>query len=73
MSPPPNWSDMSLPEIVDRLPEATAVFERYGIRLEGYKALEHETLQATAKVHQLDLSEVLTELELLSSGSSSNS
>jgi hypothetical protein len=58
----PIHAKMSVPEIVDNHPETEAVFERYGVRIKGYKALEFENLEATAIVHQLDVQELLKEL-----------
>jgi hypothetical protein len=62
MSNPPITQDMSIPEIVAQYPETKAVFARYGLYVDGYKALAHENLFATSKVHQLNLSELLAEL-----------
>jgi hypothetical protein len=54
--------EMSIPEIVSQYPETKEVFARYGLYVDGYKALEHENLFATSKVHQLDLPKMLAEL-----------
>jgi hypothetical protein len=58
----PIHAEMTVPEIVSHYPETQGVFERHGIRRDGYKALEYETLFATAKVHQLALDALLAEL-----------
>lgn len=44
-------------------PATTAVFEQLGITPQGYKALEHESLLATCKVHQLEPEAVLAQLK----------
>jgi hypothetical protein len=54
--------EMSIPEIVTQYPKTKEVFARYGLHVDGYKALEHENLFATSKVHQLDLPKILAEL-----------
>jgi len=54
--------EMSIPEIVEQYPATQEVFAKYGLHVDGYKALEHENLFATCKVHQLDLSKILKEL-----------
>jgi hypothetical protein len=62
MSSAPITQDMSVPEVLAAHPQTAAVFRKYGIQAEGYKALEFENLFATARVHQLDLSALLSEL-----------
>ena len=54
--------EMSVPEIVSAFPQTEAVFTQYGIPPQGYKALEYETLFATARVHQIELDALLTAL-----------
>jgi len=54
--------DMTIPEIVAKFPQTEAIFNRHGIHSSGYKSLEHENLFATARVHQLDLTALLFEL-----------
>jgi len=54
--------EMSIPEIVTQYPQTKDVFARYGLHVDGYKALEHENLFATSKVHQIDLPKILAEL-----------
>jgi hypothetical protein len=58
----PIHAEMSIPEIVDRFPATEAVFARHGLQVEGYRAIEHESLFATARVHQLPLQPLLAEL-----------
>ncbi len=53
---------MTVPEIVSKYPQTTDVFKQYGIYTDGYKALEHENLFATARVHQIDLKKILADL-----------
>jgi hypothetical protein len=62
MSTPPIHQEMSIPEIVTQYPQTKEVFARYGLYVDGYKALTHENLFATSKVHQLDLPKILAEL-----------
>lgn len=54
--------EMTIPEIVEKYPATEKVFNDFDIRLEGYKAIEFETVFATARVHQLDLDKLLSEL-----------
>lgn len=54
--------EMSIPEIVEKHPGTRSVFSRYGLHVEGYKALEHENLFATSRVHQIDLQAILKDL-----------
>jgi iron-sulfur cluster repair protein YtfE (RIC family) len=54
--------DMSIPEIVEKYPQTQEIFKKYGLRVDGYKALEHENLFATSRVHQIDLQKILHEL-----------
>lgn len=54
--------EMSVPEVVEKFPATDAVFRQYGIQAAGYKALAHENLFATARVHQIDLNALLAEL-----------
>jgi hypothetical protein len=58
----PIHSEMSIPEIVEQFPKTEAVFARHGIQVSGYKAIEFETLFATARVHQLPLQPLIDEL-----------
>ncbi len=61
-APTPITETMSIPEIVEKFPGTKAVFSRYGLHVDGYKALEHENLFATSRVHQIDLQAILHEL-----------
>jgi hypothetical protein len=54
--------EMTIPEIVEKFPQTKDVFKKYGLHVEGYKALEHENLFATSKVHQIDLKKILGDL-----------
>lgn len=53
---------MSIPEIVEKFPATKDVFSRYGLQVQGYKALAHENLFATSRVHQIDLQAILNDL-----------
>ena len=54
--------EMSIPEIVEAFPKTETVFSQYGIHPQGYKALQFETLFATARVHQIDLDTIMNDL-----------
>ena len=54
--------EMSIPEIVEKYPQPKPIFKQYGIQVEGYKAIEHENLFATSRVHQIDLPKILKDL-----------
>lgn len=54
--------EMSIPEIVAQYPQTESVFKRYGLNIAGYRALEHENLFATSRVHQIDLTTILADL-----------
>lgn len=63
MSPKAPITDrMSIPEILAQYPQTQSVFAKYGLHVTGYKALEHENLFATSRVHQIDLQAILTDL-----------
>ncbi len=68
MSNAPITQEMSIPEIVAQYPQTQSVFSRYGLFVEGYKALAHENLFATSKVHQLDLASLLKDLNQAAQG-----
>lgn len=53
---------MTIPEIVEKHPKTRDVFADYGIRVDGYKAIEYENLFATARVHEIDLDKLLADL-----------
>jgi hypothetical protein len=61
-------AEMSVPEIVERFPVTEAIFARHGLQVAGYKAIEHESLFATARVHQLPLQPLLAELNAAALG-----
>jgi hypothetical protein len=58
----PITQEMTIPEIVEQYPQTQAVFKQYGLNVQGYKALEHENLFATSRVHQIDLQKILQDL-----------
>lgn len=60
--------EMSIPEIVKAHPQTKDVFARYGLHVDGYKAIEHENLFATCRVHQIELDKILTELNQIAAG-----
>lgn len=66
MTASPITTDMSIPEIVKNHPATQAVFEKYGIHTD-YKALEFESVLASAKVNQVDVDQLLTELNAAAS------
>lgn len=54
--------EMTIPEIVQQFPKTKDVFAKYGLHVDGYKALEYENLFATSRVHQIDLQQILNDL-----------
>jgi glutamine cyclotransferase len=62
MSNAPITQEMTIPEIVEQYPKTKEVFARYGLQVDGYKALTYENLFATSRVHQIDLEQILEEL-----------
>ncbi len=46
-------AEQTIPQIVAQYPHTEAVFQRFGIN-PGYKALQFETVTASAKVNQVD-------------------
>jgi len=54
-------TEMSVPDIVKQFPQTEAVFKRYGLNVR-YKALEFETLLASATVNQINVQELLSAL-----------
>jgi hypothetical protein len=62
MSNTPITQEMTIPEIVTQFPQTKDVFAKYGLHVDGYKALEYENLFATSRVHQIDLQQILSEL-----------
>ena len=51
-----------IPDIVKEHPNTQSVFERFGIMM-SYKAMQFESLSATAKVHQVDVDTLVNELQ----------
>jgi hypothetical protein len=62
MTTAPITEEMTIPEIVEQYPQTREIFIRYGLNPTGYKALQHENLFATSRVHQIDLQTILNEL-----------
>lgn len=58
----PITPEMTIPHIVEQFPATRAVFARYGLQIEGYRALQYENLFATSRVHQIDLQAILQDL-----------
>jgi hypothetical protein len=68
---PPITADLPIPQIVEQYPQTLAVFERYGLKnLSDYKAIQYETLFATAKVQQWNVTQLLTDLNTAAKTSS---
>ncbi len=63
----PITEEMTIPEIVEKYPKTKTIFKDYGLHIEGYKALEHENLFATSRVHQIDLKKILADLNKVAS------
>lgn len=68
----PITEQMQVMDLLNHHPRTRGVFQKYGITVEGYKALEHETLAATARSHGWDLPTVLAELNAAVNEASSN-
>jgi hypothetical protein len=54
--------EMTIPEIVEKYPKTRDIFQQYGLHVDGYKALQHENLFASSRVHQIDLQRILRDL-----------
>ena len=54
--------DMKIEDVLRRYPQATPVFERFGIDCAQCQLSEYENLEHGAKVHGIDLSTLLKEL-----------
>ncbi len=67
MSQPTTLADKSIPQIVMEYPQTEAVFQRFGINPD-YKALQFETVTASAKVNQVDEAALMTALTETVSG-----
>jgi hybrid cluster-associated redox disulfide protein len=57
--------DMSILEALDTHPGARAVFERYGMTCSLCLEADHETIEAGAIMHSVDVIEVLQKLNEL--------
>ncbi len=55
-------AEMTIPDIVKAHPETKSVFQDFHIHVDGYKAIEHENLSATARVMQIDASKLVKAL-----------
>ena len=53
---------MKIEDVLRRYPQAIPVFERFGIDCAGCQLSEFENLEHGAKVHGIDLSALLREL-----------
>lgn len=58
----PIQESMSIPEILEQFPKTRPIFERYGLYPDRYKAMAYENLFASATVHQIPVTELLTQL-----------
>ncbi|MEB3205894.1 MAG: hypothetical protein VKK59_00930 [Vampirovibrionales bacterium] len=66
----PITTDLPIPQIVEAYPQTLMVFERYGLKnLNDYKAIQFETLLATAKVQQWDITQLLNDLNAVAADS----
>ena len=54
--------DMGLLEIVQAHPETVEVFQRYGLGCLGCAAARFENLEAGAKVHGIDVEQMVADL-----------
>ena len=51
--------DMGILDIVQQYPEAVAIFQKYGMGCLGCAAARFENLEAGAKVHGIDIDEMV--------------
>ncbi len=58
----PITEEMTIPDIIEKYPQTRTVFSRYGLHVDGYKALQYENLFASSRVHQIDLQAILKDL-----------
>ena len=54
-------AEMSVPDIVSQYPQTEAIFKQFGLT-PSYKALQYETLHASALVNQIPLDDLLSAL-----------
>lgn len=55
-------AEMTIPEIMEHFPQTVRIFERFGIKSQGYRAMAYENLFASARVHQISLEDILAAL-----------
>lgn len=55
--------DMSIDDIMEKYPEAFAVFEKYGLSCIGCRAALFETVGQAAKIHGIDADMLLEDLK----------
>lgn len=58
-----DFATMTIPDILAQYPETATVFDRLGIRPEGYQSLYYEDLSATCRVHHWEVVDVVTQLQ----------
>ena len=57
--------EMGIMEIIEKCPEAGAVFAKYGLGCIGCAAARFENLEAGAKVHGVDADKMVEEINAL--------
>lgn len=57
--------EMGILEIVEKCPQAGAVFAKYGLGCLGCAAARFENLEAGAKVHGIDIDAIVEDLNAL--------
>ena len=62
--------EMGIMEIIERCPEAGAVFAKYGLGCIGCAAARFENLEAGAKVHGFNVEDMVNDINALISSSS---
>lgn len=55
-------AQQSVPDIVAKYPQTQPVFEKFGLNV-SYKALEFESVSASAKVNQIDEAALMAALQ----------
>ena len=57
--------DMGIMEIIQECPDAIGVFQKYGLGCIGCAAARFENLEAGAKVHGIDVDEMVNDINSL--------
>lgn len=58
--------DSKIIDVIQKFPEAAAVFERFGMGCLGCMGMTNETIENGAKMHRISLENLLEELNKIS-------